>query len=135
MPGPFDVDSSTKKGVRKVANAAIAKAIEEFEGNVSAAARKLKMRRGAVRDRIDASSDLTLTLQEHREGVIDDAETNIFKAARSGDIPACKFVLSTIGKDRGYGTRQEITGANGAPITAEVTYHMVKTSIIGAPLG
>ncbi len=126
--GPFEVDSSTSQNGRKVTDAAIASQIIKQLGNVSAIARELKMRRCVIRERINISPDLTQTLDDNREGVIDDAETNMFKAAKVGDIPACRFVLSTIGKNRGYGTRTEHTGLDGAPMAAEVTYHMVKAS-------
>ena len=127
MPtGPFDVDSDTNKSERKVSDAAIASEIIEQCGNVSAIARELKMRRGAVQERINVSVDLTLVLGENRESVIDDSETNMFRAVKAGDLPASKFILSTIGKNRGYGTRTELTGLDGAPIAATVTYRRVK---------
>ncbi len=126
MTGPFNVDSSTEQSKRKVSDAAIASLLAQEFGNVAAVARELKMRRGAVLDRINVSPDLTQVLDDNREGIIDDAETNMFKAAKVGDIPACRFILSTIGKDRGYGTRSELTGLDGAPIAAAVTYRMVK---------
>ena len=128
MAGPFDVDSSTKKSVRKVSNAVIASTLLKCEGNLAATARKLKMRRNTLRDRISTSPDLVVIASDQREGVIDDAETNIFMAAKLGDLPACKFVLSTIGKDRGYGQRSEVTGIGGGPIEATVTYKKVQAT-------
>lgn len=129
MPkGPFNVDSDTSKRGRKVSDAAIASEIVMQFGNVSAVARVLKMRRGAVLDRINTSANLTLILEENREGIIDDSEMNMFKAVKVGDLTASKFILATIGKNRGYGTRTELTGIDGAPIpiAATVTYRRVK---------
>ena len=127
MPtGPFNVDSDTSKSEKRVSDAAIASEIVEQCGNVSAIARELKMRRGAVQERINVSADLALILEENKEGIIDDSETNMFRAVKAGDLPASKFILSTIGKNRGYGTRTELTGLDGAPIAATVTYRRVK---------
>ena len=35
-------------------------------------------------------------------------EENIFEAADKGDLAACRFILTTLGKARGYSTRKEI---------------------------
>ncbi len=119
------MDSDTSKNGRRVSDAAIASEIAAQCGNVSAIARVLKMRRGAVQDRINVSPDLISILEENREGVIDDSEMNMFKAVKKGDLLASKFILSTIGKNRGYGTRTELTGLDGAAIAATVTYRRI----------
>lgn len=44
---------------------------------------------------------------ESRESIVDIAEDNIFKLVRVGDKDISKFVLQTLGKERGYSTRAE----------------------------
>lgn len=108
-------------------NAAIEKALISEMGNLAAVARKLKMRRGALLDRINTSPDLTVTLDDRREEVIDTAQSNMFTATMAGDLKASKFILTTIGKERGYQTSLAHTGPDGkGPIKAEVAYVAVK---------
>ena len=51
---------------------------------------------------------LRQVVEDCREQVLDKAEENIFEAAEKGDLAACRFILSTLGKARGYSTRKEI---------------------------
>jgi hypothetical protein len=40
----------------------------------------------------------------------------LFKLIKEGNVAATIFYLKTQGKQRGYIERQEVTGADGAPI-------------------
>lgn len=48
-----------------------------------------------------------------RESYIDNAERTIVKAVNDGDVTAAIFTLKTLGKNRGYTERNEVTGAGG----------------------
>ena len=50
------------------------------------------------------------------ESVIDMAEGVLLKGIESGDTADAKWYLTRKGKHRGYAQRQEITGADGAPL-------------------
>lgn len=54
------------------------------------------------------------------EANIDEAETCIMDAIKSGDTASAKFLLKTKGKKRGYVERTEITGAEGLPHRIEI---------------
>jgi hypothetical protein len=92
----------------KVEDKQICEALLECDGNVSAAAKwlsaelRIPVARQYVAGRISRSSALQEILEDIRETVIDDAESNVFRAVRAGRIEESKFVLTTIGKDRGY---------------------------------
>jgi hypothetical protein len=88
-------------------------ALVACDGNISAAARSLGVKRSKFKERIDRTPELVKLLEDLREEVIDDAESNMFSAAKKGDLGAAKFVLTTIGKARGYVTRVESTGKDG----------------------
>ena len=46
----------------------------------------------------------------------DFAESELMKLIKDGNVAATIFFLKTQGKARGYIERQEVTGADGAPI-------------------
>lgn len=105
----------------RVSNAEIWEALELEEGNVSAAARRLDMTRTKLQERIDRSPELQILMGDLREEVVDVAEVNTMKRAKSGSDPiAEKFVLQTLGKRRGWNTAAG--GINGSgDITVTIT--------------
>ena len=54
-----------------------------------------------------------LSVQEKRNVVLDFAETKLFELVNENHPSAIIFLLKTLGKERGYVERHEITGANG----------------------
>lgn len=96
----------------------VAAALVRSEGNISKAARDLSIRRSSLKTRIDTHPELQVLLMDLRDEIIDVAEDNVFKDVKAGDGGASRFVLSTIGKERGWVTRQE--NANKEPIEITV---------------
>ena len=47
--------------------------------------------------------------------MVDTAELKLWHSIQNGEAWGIAFCLKTIGKDRGYIERQEVTGADGAP--------------------
>jgi hypothetical protein len=118
----------------------IEEALYKTGGNISEAARLLDRNRQTLWKRIKKSKSLTDALEGFREHYVDIAESLIhrkFKFAAKISKPltpeeleegkveippdkdttdlALKY-LKLQGKDRGYSERQEVTGANGAPV-------------------
>lgn len=88
--------------------------IKEYRGNKGAIARELGWTRRKLEEKINKNPDLIELLSDMRESVIDNAEDNMFKRVESGADPAAeKFVLSTIGRGRGYTTSVAGAGDNG----------------------
>lgn len=105
----------------KVTAADIWEALEQSEGNIAVAARALGLSRTKLQERIDRSPALITMLSDIREEVVDHAETNTMKRAKSGVDPiAEKFVLQTLGKSRGWNTATGGVGSNG-DITVTIT--------------
>jgi hypothetical protein len=98
-------------------------AIRETGGNFTHMSSLLGRRRSSVRDHVFANLDIKEVYDEEREGFLDQAEKMHNTIALLGDGQALRFVLQTLGKGRGYTTRQEQTGPNGGPIeTKTIVY-------------
>lgn len=72
--------------------------------------------RTAVKQYVEAHPDLLDLRRDIRDSIIDAVETKELESALSGDGTSRRFVLTTLGKDRGYSTRVEQTGKDGGPI-------------------
>ena len=106
----------------KYTTAQMIEALREKHGNLSAAARFLGCSRETVRRYISTYSTVQSVADEERETLIDFAENQLFQQVKEGNITAIIFTLKTIGKHRGYVERQEVTGAESAPIELIVRY-------------
>ena len=106
-----------KDMAEKYTTAQMIEALREKHGNLSAAARFLGCSRETVRRYISTYSTVQSVADEERETLIDFAENQLFQQVKDGNITAIIFTLKTIGKHRGYVERQEVTGAEGKPLT------------------
>ena len=94
-------------------------ATHKYNGNISAIARAFGITRSAIYDYIEKRPELKDIIQDERESILDDAESELFKQAKRGNLSALIFFLKTQGKKRGYVERSEITGSEGAAIRVE----------------
>lgn len=83
-------------------------ALKNAGGVVATAAKELGCTRQALNKRIRASELLKAARDEARAELLDVAESGLFKAVRAGRMWAIKFVLSRLGKDRGYGMNFQV---------------------------
>jgi hypothetical protein len=123
-------DASTK-----VKKSDVAKAIALGRGIKTEIAKKLKVSRQTLDNYLKRWPDLVPKLAEAREVIIDFAEIGLEKLIKKGDVRAIIFTLETIGRDRGYQKRTEITGANGRPVlelSPELALLMAKLGISGS---
>jgi hypothetical protein len=61
-------------------------------------------------------------MQDEREAILDMSETTLLKSIKDGDTGSAKWMLSTIGKERGYVERQEVTGKDGKALAISVEF-------------
>lgn len=87
----------------------IANALEEVDGNLAKAAALLGVRRGKLVTAISRDTDLRELHEDYLERAIDNAQANVFEAVEAKNYQASCFLLSTLGKDRGYSTKSELT--------------------------
>lgn len=97
----------------KVTDADVYRELIAQSGNIGATARTLRVSRQWLKGRIERKAALVSILQDMRETVIDQAEVNVFNDVLKNDPTANRFVLTTIGKDRGYSSGVSGSGKNG----------------------
>lgn len=105
-------------GKNKFTKAQVLKAIPGSGGIISNVARKLKCDWITARRYLQKMGweDVEAAFAAEKEAITDTAEIKLVSQIKSGEPWAVKFWLTTIGKDRGFTERKEVTGAEGAPI-------------------
>ena len=116
---------------------AISGKITEKRGNLSAVARSFGRSRTWLYNTLnDKYPELWAIVEEARESLIDDAESELQKQMlKKGNIAALIFFLKTQGKSRGYVERQELTGADGDKLKVEVEYINSPIKVAGVSSG
>jgi len=92
--------------------------IRNAKGNIAAVARAQKVSRTAVYHWIKASALAQQALEDERETMVDVAESALYRNVTEGKESSIFFTLNNAqaAKRRGWGPRQEITGADGGPV-------------------
>lgn len=100
------------------------KQIENAKGNISALARTYGVTRTTVYGWIKGSKQAQQVLADQRETVVDVAESVLYKLVLEKDFKAVAYVLnnSPEAKRRGWSPRQEVTGAEGAPLVVQLEW-------------
>jgi len=93
---------------RSVTNAQIAAALISVSGIVLYAARKLRVTRNVIYQRMQKFPELKAIANEAIESTLDLGEAELIKAMKKGNLTAIIFYLKCKGKHRGYIERQEI---------------------------
>lgn len=91
-------------------------ALAEARGIKSRAAESLGCDRRTVDNYIDRHPTVARAYAELREALVDNAEEGLSALLQEKYWPAIRYTLATLGKDRGYVERQEVTGPEGGPI-------------------
>jgi NADH:ubiquinone oxidoreductase subunit E len=90
--------------------------IRKNHGILAAAARDLGVTRNTVYRYVKNYPTVEAALEDERQIWIDMAESELIKAVKKGNITAIMFFLKTVGRNRGYVERQEITGKDDGAI-------------------
>jgi len=94
----------------------VAKALAAHHGILSQAAQALGVSRVAIYKFIEKNPELNEVRAEATETLIDVAEGQLAKSLNDGDMKSVRWYLERQGKNRGYTTRVEQTGADGGAI-------------------
>ena len=100
--------------------ATFAQALKASKGMVYVAATQLGCSPNTIKKRIAQVPALRELVEQEDGHVTDVAELKLFAAILAGEPWAVQYRLTRKGKDRGYAERQEITGAEGGAIRADV---------------
>jgi hypothetical protein len=95
-------------------------ALTAAKGMVYVAARKLECSAQTVYTYAEKYPAVKEAMKQERGLMVDIAEIALYKAVQNGEPWAVSLTLKTIGKDRGYTERQEITGADGGALEVAV---------------
>lgn len=98
----------------------IIEAVRASSGILADAARMLGCHRATMHSYVNRYSTVRAAVEEEREVLIDLCESKLVEAVKRGDMQAVYFTLKTIGKDRGYSERTELTGKDSEPIQFNV---------------
>lgn len=90
--------------------------LEKSLGIVTVAAHNTGIHRDTHYNWMQSDEDYRAKVLALKEVTIDFAEAQLHKLIKEGNVAATIFFLKTQGKARGYVERQEVTGADGAPI-------------------
>ena len=83
-------------------------AIPGSAGIISTIAKRVGCDWQTARNHIDKSSTLTQLYSNERESLVDMAEGVLIKSVQAGDTQDAKWVLSKMGKQRGWGDKLDI---------------------------
>ena len=118
----------------RITNITLKAALTKFAGNYSLAADELGCSRQNVKQRVDGSPEIREHLAQLEERVLDAAEAVVVNSILRGNSKDAKWMLQYRGKSRGYSTRTELTGkdgadlpASGATVNVNITYRSPKS--------
>lgn len=98
-------------------------ALIQTEGNLSECAKSLRRSRRSFESFVARNVLLTNLADDILQEFLDEMEARNRSIARLGNDTVIRYILSTLGKDRGYNTRSELTGKNGEPV--DVNFEIV----------
>lgn len=89
----------------------VLEAVRKATGNLSVAAKILKCSRQTVYNASKRWKTVAAEIAQQRATIVDLAEQRLIDKVNEGQWPAIKYVLSTLGKTRGYGPEPETVTA------------------------
>ena len=99
-----------------ILNLDVAVALLKLDGHIAAVAQQLGRSRRVIETYIQRDPNLSELLEDIHETFLDDAEFKARALARSGDGGVLKYMLSTLGKKRGYVTRTETVARDAVTV-------------------
>lgn len=98
----------------------VAAALAYTNGNLTTASRLLGRSRRSVEGFVTRNTALLEFLEDIVAAKLDMIEEQNFDLGMQGDPGTMRFVLQTLGKQRGYSTRAEVTGKGGGAVNVVI---------------
>ena len=117
--------AATKAAQTKKKKADFIAAYEASLGSVTMAAKKVGIDRTTYYNWCNTDHDFKAACEEAIEMQKDFAESQLLKLIRDGDASSIKFYLQTKGRDRGYGDKIEVTGADGKDLVPNICIEVI----------
>ena len=107
--------------MKKATVAEVEPLVGECNGNIAEIARRLRVSRGTIHNRIADSPTLQAALDDARETYVDAVESALYANALGGNVAAQIFVMKAhpAAKRRGWSERHELGGPDGGPVQHE----------------
>ena len=107
--------------MKKATVAEVEPLVGECNGNIAEIARRLRVSRGTIHNRIADSPTLQAALDDARETYVDAVESALYANALGGNVAAQIFVMKAhpAAKRRGWSERHELGGPDGGPVLHE----------------
>lgn len=116
---------ATKAAQTKKNKADFIAAYEASLGSVTMAAKKAGIDRTTYYYWCNSDPEFKAACEEAIEMQKDFAESQLMKLIRDGDAGSIKFYLQTKGRDRGYGDKIEVTGADGKDLVPNICIEVI----------
>ena len=95
-------------GTKRYAEKDVIAAIRDARGIKATAAANLGCTRQTIDNYISGSPAIAAAYREARDTLLDHAESQLVAKVDQGEWPAIRFLLVTLGKDRGFTERAEL---------------------------
>src|SRR5262245_1494375 len=102
--------------------AQVAQALTLTKGLVYLAAKRLKCEPQTVYNYCERYPSVQAARDAQRGQMVDLAEQKLWESIQNGEAWGITLCLKTLGKDRGYVERQELTGNDGNAVVLRVVY-------------
>jgi len=109
-------------GKPRYTTAQVIAALHATKGMVHLAARQLGCDVDTVINYCKRHPTVQAAKEAERGEMVDLAELKLYQSIQNGEAWGITLCLRTLGRDRGYVERQELTGQEGAPMTLRVVY-------------
>ncbi len=102
--------------------AEIVAALTACKGLVYLTAKRLKCAPETISNYCKRYPSVQAAKDAQRGQMVDLAEQKLWESIQHGEAWGITLCLKTLGKDRGYVERQELSGQDGTPLTLKVVY-------------
>lgn len=138
LSAAFDAEDGTVQGRPQYPVENFERAIEGSHGIIAVVAQRVGCSRGTVENALERWPHLRDLLKESREDLVDAGESAVVTTLHSDDeklkFEAAKYITKTLGKERGWSERKELTGANGEALFTVPDDVMAAAVIVGIDL-
>ena len=97
----------------------VLEAIKGSYGIITTIAERLNCVWQTAKNYINKWPETKEAYEAEREAILDMAESTVYRNIKDGNSQDAKWVLSTLGKRRGFTERHEVTGADGKDLVPE----------------
>jgi len=112
---------------------ALIEALEKTLGVVTTACKSVGISRTMFYQYLKDDPEFAEQVRMIEDVALDFVESQNFKLIREGNPSAIIFYLKTKGKKRGFTERQEMTGADGAPLNIDIEVYGSSSPITDEP--